>query len=296
VIALPRNQPVLSIKVHSDFDEYSKEAGFISAIITSLTNPDSPFYAMGGLPYKPSSSESHEFLPSDDTTTSASYKAFGKALTSARSVMIPDPPKEEEEEKGMEQGEAEPPLSSSSSYLNCSSVWNVIPLPENDKLTGGVILMRPGKTVKIDKYNLEAVVDGVKKSLAVTHAAGLCHCDIRSSNILKFDDEFQLIDYDLSVASGRFFKFAEGALFQNRGERLRSCSVGDLVYWTSADDYEMLKRFSDSVTKSFSDNPSPSTPKLKSNRSVQASDDLLATSFGEIEIEIERSRDGEMRG
>jgi hypothetical protein len=254
---------VLSIKVHSDFDEYSKEAGFISAIITSLADPDSPFYAMGGLPYKPSSSGSHEFLPFDDTTTSASSKAFGKALASARSVILlcePDPlegivlhegkevkegdkVEEEEEEKGMEQGEAEPPLSSSSSYLNCVSVWNVIPLPKNNQLTGGVILMRPGEKVKIDKYNLEAVVDGVKKSLAVTHAAGLCHCDIRSSNILKFDDEFQLIDYDLSVASGDSFNFAEGALFQNRGERLRSFSVGDLVSWTPADDDEMLKRF-----------------------------------------------------
>jgi serine/threonine protein kinase len=124
-------------------------------------------------------------------------------------------------------------------YLFCSQFWNVIP-PPTVPLRGGVILMKRGEKVPITLNNAWEVAEGVMKSLRLTHSAKFCHCDIRPSNILKFEDGYQLVDYDLSNPFGTSFRFVPGALFDNRGSRLRDAEVGQDVYWTAEDDYEML--------------------------------------------------------
>lgn len=105
---------------------------------------------------------------------------------------------------------------------------------------GGVIVMKSGVRATITPENCEEVTLGVLKSLYLTHQAGFCHCDIRKSNIVKFDQEYQLIDYDNAIEYGKEFTFKFGDLYDNRGYRLRSCKVGEKVPWTFADDYEML--------------------------------------------------------
>jgi hypothetical protein len=68
----------------------------------------------------------------------------------------------------------------------------------------------------------------------------LCHCDIRESNILCFGNEYQLIDYDLSVTAGTSVQFSPGALYDSRGDRLRDVKNDGTVTWTPTDDLEML--------------------------------------------------------
>lgn len=107
--------------------------------------------------------------------------------------------------------------------------------------------MKPGQKVPITQNNIWEVVEGVVKSLRLTHSARICHCDIRPSNILKFGNEYQLVDYDLSNPIGTSFRLTSGALFENRGSRLRSAKVGENVSWTAEDDYEMLIWFLQSI-------------------------------------------------
>ena len=124
---------------------------------------------------------------------------------------------------------------------------------------GGVIVMRSGECVAITPQNCQGVAKGVCQSLHLSHKAGVCHCDIRASNIVKFGDEFQLIDYDKAISTGDKFIFQSGALYDNRGDRLQQWEVGKEVHWEPSDDYEMLLKF---ILKCIAPpaSASPSTP------------------------------------
>jgi len=83
------------------------------------------------------------------------------------------------------------------------------------------------------------------KSLVAVHSAGIVHCDIRKSNILRFGDDvkskkYQLIDFDHAVDVNDEVTFREGEQFDSRGWRFRRSDIGDKVSWGIADDYQML--------------------------------------------------------
>jgi hypothetical protein len=106
---------------------------------------------------------------------------------------------------------------------------------------GGTILMRVGQQVKLSIDDCSSWFDGVHICLRATHEAGYFHCDIRASNVLLFDQIYQLIDYDHSVSQANpTFRLIAGAQFDSRGIGMRSFLLGDEVTWTYHDDYEML--------------------------------------------------------
>ncbi len=66
---------------------------------------------------------------------------------------------------------------------------------------GGFIRMKEGICVNIDKFaDLKLWHEGVCACLRACHSVGVLHCDIRPPNVLKFDDRFKLIDFDLAAA------------------------------------------------------------------------------------------------
>ena len=107
---------------------------------------------------------------------------------------------------------------------------------------GGVIFMRLG----VSKFVSPEWSHGVCQCLLATHKAGYVHCDIRSPNMLKFGDTFQLIDYDhggqLDVnGEAIVYISSSGAQRKTVGPRVaRLLCSSDVVEWTIIDDYEML--------------------------------------------------------
>jgi hypothetical protein len=280
VLALPSNERIASIKVHKTTEDYEREAGHISRIRNSSGTDISGFYAYCGLPYV----SSEGFQARETAITVEGFQVFDDALNRVRHRLGLGPDSSGREEKsGVAVNEillAEDSLASAlecvslgAEYLHCPKFWNVIPLPAESATLpqGGVILMRPGRKARIAADNIWSVAEGVMKSLRLTHAAGLCHCDIRPSNILTFGEgegELQLIDYDLSVACGGSFELVSGALFDNRGSRLRDYKEHDRVAWTVGDDYEMLFRFVRSNLQSVASEADFSTPPREKRSSV----------------------------
>jgi hypothetical protein len=267
-VVMSLNDSAFTIKVHRDQSGFEKEANLICKIRKSLANDfgkSELFYAKKTLRYEPVSAS---FTPieaaataegSDNLedrfrrmTVSGVVKEDTETRKNLKEVTVVAEPESEPEakaepdaEEAKEKSEAEPEPEAEWNYLVCSNLWNLVPLPEESQefCGGGVIVMSKGQSVEITAENIREVLIGVQKSLQLTHAVGLCHCDIRRSNILKFGDGFQLIDYDLSIGVGESFVFESGALFDKRGHRLKSFQLGDKVSWTPSDDYEMLLRF-----------------------------------------------------
>jgi len=105
--------------------------------------------------------------------------------------------------------------------------------------------MRYGHRVQIDESNRGDIADSVMKSLEAVHAAGIVHCDIRPSNILRFGDDadsnkYQLIDFDHAVDANDEVTFGDGRQYECRGRRFRTCYIGENVSWGTGDDYQML--------------------------------------------------------
>lgn len=60
--------------------------------------------------------------------------------------------------------------------------------------TGGVIIMKKGLPIDVQELNRTAVSQ-LQESLWHIHSAGVVHTDIRISNVMKFDDRVELIDF-----------------------------------------------------------------------------------------------------
>jgi RIO-like serine/threonine protein kinase len=79
---------------------------------------------------------------------------------------------------------------------------------------GGTILMKPGILPMISRENFYKCLDDINRCLNATHQANYFHCDIRKANVLMFDDEYQLIDYDHALpVNASTFRFVEGAQY-----------------------------------------------------------------------------------
>lgn len=91
---------------------------------------------------------------------------------------------------------------------------------------------------------------GVCKSLTYIHDCGICHRDVRLSNILKFGNYYQLIDFGLSGPTGSEIVLTTGGRLDGVGYRLLGSRDGDKVTWDSADDYHMCVQTITALVKS----------------------------------------------
>jgi serine/threonine protein kinase len=82
--------------------------------------------------------------------------------------------------------------------------WFSSPLHNEEKAVAsaeiGIIIMLPAlRKMNTDKDNDALIFSQLHESLLRVHSAGILHCDIRPSNCLKFDQGWQLVDFDLAV-------------------------------------------------------------------------------------------------
>lgn len=130
--------------------------------------------------------------------------------------------------------------------LACPTVWNYyghsLTLAPPDISTEAVaIVMRVGDSRERFKTlgEWEWWANGVVATLIVLHAMGYVHADVRFSNVMWFNDHWQLTDYDLAVGTGSTVTLQAGGRFNDRGSLLQDCSVGDEVEWRIDHDYDM---------------------------------------------------------
>jgi serine/threonine protein kinase len=115
---------------------------------------------------------------------------------------------------------------------------------------GGAIIMLYGRALDAESEWKEVVL-GICNSLRLAHSANVLHCDIRRSNVLRFDYGWGLIDFGLSclVDSQEPYQLINyGAQAAGAGPRVRRCLENNNdIYWTVADDYEMLLKMIDAL-------------------------------------------------
>lgn len=114
--------------------------------------------------------------------------------------------------------------------------------PASVKQTGGALVMRVGVAFPLTAQSAKQWSFGVHRSLDACHAAGFCHCDIRPSNVVDFEDDgIQLIDHDCAVLIGRSVTFAGGGQYEMRPLSLHSYGPSSKVKkWTQKHDSEMV--------------------------------------------------------
>jgi hypothetical protein len=111
-------------------------------------------------------------------------------------------------------------------------------VPKQAGQTGGTLLMRVGTRATITRATFHDVLSGVFRTLRPVHSSSHVHCDIREPNILLFDNEYQLIDYDcgLKIAKGNHsvtFKYQAGGQYKSRPKELENYQIGERVAWTT---------------------------------------------------------------
>eukprot|EP00604_Paraphysomonas_vestita_P003890 CAMPEP_0174824434 /NCGR_PEP_ID=MMETSP1107-20130205/34232_1 /TAXON_ID=36770 /ORGANISM="Paraphysomonas vestita, Strain GFlagA" /LENGTH=209 /DNA_ID=CAMNT_0016051733 /DNA_START=124 /DNA_END=753 /DNA_ORIENTATION=+ len=148
-------------------------------------------------------------------------------------------------------------------YLSCSDLWDFFYFEKSflQSFGGGAIIMNYGERIDFQANNIYQVFEGISQSLRIMHGAGICHRDIRETNILQFGSTYQLIDYDLSDEENEIMTFIKGAQFDNRGLHLMNFKVGDEVTWSQVDDIQMLARFIARLSAQFKAAPAPSSHK-----------------------------------
>eukprot|EP01041_Mallomonas_annulata_P006383 gene6383-12907_t len=116
---------------------------------------------------------------------------------------------------------------------------------------GGAILMKFSQITLSQSFSNEEPVptriyNQVIESLQVAHSVNICHCDIRSSNVMYFDDGWQLIDFDLSCNDGDEINLNPGsAQFEYSPDDVRKQDYGVFddyplqVVWTKKYDDKM---------------------------------------------------------
>jgi len=110
---------------------------------------------------------------------------------------------------------------------------------------GGVIFMIPGQPLEA-KPNIGEVAQALCRSIRVSHAAQIAHCDVRRSNIVRFPSGLQLIDYGLSCKLGKSQTLHFGSKqTQSAGWKVTSLMDKGVreVNWGVSDDYEMIITF-----------------------------------------------------
>eukprot|EP01041_Mallomonas_annulata_P007731 gene7731-15809_t len=111
---------------------------------------------------------------------------------------------------------------------------------------GGAIFMKVGQRTLNQTYSnpqqiLSIVGDEIFTSLQAIHASNILHCDIRPCNIMKFDDGWQIIDFDLSCKKGKKIKLIpDTGQFKYCPEDAKALSVGEKVVWSKQYDNRML--------------------------------------------------------
>jgi hypothetical protein len=117
-------------------------------------------------------------------------------------------------------------------------------------LAGGTIVMRVGTPLK-ETADVASWFNGVCKCIRAGLVAGWSQGDVRLRNILKFDQQFQLIDYNHAIQLTEqdeetkaitygMRTFSRGSLYDSLGPRLANCEFGQEVKWCTGDDYEMI--------------------------------------------------------
>ena len=106
----------------------------------------------------------------------------------------------------------------------------------------GAIVMMVGQPIE-NAACLDELARGVSASLELAHEAGYLHCDIRKSNLLRFNIGCRLVDFGLSckTTGAGFYNLGAGAQKDSVGHRIAECvDQGVQFEWTVADDYQML--------------------------------------------------------
>lgn len=128
--------------------------------------------------------------------------------------------------------------------------WRVFREQDFAKSIGGTFVMRMGKHQSLSKTNMKSWLRGVFQTLAAIHRAGYVHCDIRASNVMMFQDDFQVIDMDHAQkivddnGAKASVTFKPGEQYDMRPPTLEDyCIKGQgakhTVQWTVALDLEM---------------------------------------------------------
>ena len=124
----------------------------------------------------------------------------------------------------------------------------------------GVIIMLPALRKQDYLEDSNAVIfSELLASLRRAHSANILHCDLRSSNCLKFkDDGWQVVDFDLAVPivhinefglkTGQCGLIAGSVQYSSVGngvkKKIKNCDTDEKVVtveWTTDDDVEMLQ-------------------------------------------------------
>eukprot|EP01041_Mallomonas_annulata_P011193 gene11193-23381_t len=129
-----------------------------------------------------------------------------------------------------------------------------ITIGEAQEQYGGIIFMKVGEItlaefLKVSNQDTTPIYDQIIESLNVMHRVNLCHCDIRNCNIMKFDNNWHLIDFDLSCVENAVinvypdteqFKSAPDAVQQHINGHKEPGDCG--VIWTKDFDIEMARK------------------------------------------------------
>lgn len=245
-LGIPHNDIAFSMKVHAagKHNNYVNEASRIKQIRDYLkcSSPEyqreHPFYAYFGMPYLDA-----KFPLISTGITVDQHPIFENKFAEMRNSL----------ESGLTVRLDE--AAGAPAVLHSPNVWDFFstnmavaaPMDSsrpNDR--GGVIIMDVGARTYFKDAEMQLIQLGVMKSLELTHDAGVCHCDIRDTNILKFGSEYQLIDYNLAVSvkgnvtHAATVTFGEGAQYDGRGSIFHNRSIGDTVEWTATHDCDMF--------------------------------------------------------
>jgi hypothetical protein len=239
LIGLPNETPDFCLKVHDESrtsGSFLRESAALSAMIADEVTTD--FYAYGCLPNSSPIGQAQEI----------SVTGEGRQIIATRSCEIL-------ESLSLRK------IPVFDGYLRCTNVWSIFPDSTlgDDSGSSGVIIMQAGKCMDINHQNIAMVLDGVKKSISLAHAAGYCHCDIRASNILQFQSGCQLIDFDMANPIDTLLTFTEGAQFDNRGYLMQRAGLGEAVKWGISDDYQMLIELVQKATKEVENGTPPNS-------------------------------------
>ena len=112
-----------------------------------------------------------------------------------------------------------------------------------------VIYMKPCQVLKItEEKDYVRLYLNIYKQLEIAHLNGIVHCDIRSSNIMVLENEYMLIDWDLSKPINSKQMLSVGSRFSDRPASLfmaHRCKdyLDPDVIWKPEDDFQMLYEY-----------------------------------------------------
>ena len=115
---------------------------------------------------------------------------------------------------------------------------------------GGVIVMRVGE--QVDKPDIDLWLRGVSKCIRASHAVGWHQADVRERNVLKFNKNYQLIDYNLAIPRGGVTRFSPGSLYDGLGPRLHGSQFDVDIEWLDCDDWMMMAKTYGTLKSSLS--------------------------------------------